>query len=144
MIAKLFAILMTLGFMTSCQSTGYFKTSESAAPSDELNDMLLKDIVVTVQNNFLPAKTRIYFPHGDEKLAVALEASLRKYGYALSVDSKNRQAGDAQLAYKFSEVEPGMYVLRVVVGEGFQVNRIYQQTKDGEYFAAGPLLMRRG
>lgn len=131
-------------FSVSCQTPGYFQTAESIPPSDELSDALLKDIVVSVQNNFLPAKTRLFFPHGGEKLAVALEASLRKYGYAISLDTKHREKDDLQFAYKFSEVEPGIFVLRVVVGEGFQINRLYQQTKDGESLAAGPILMRRG
>lgn len=137
-----FASLLLFSF--SCQTPGYFQTAESVPPSDELNETLLKDVVVSVQNNFLPAKTRLYFPHNGEKLAVALEASLRRHGYALSLDSKNREKNDLQFAYKFSEVEPGIFVLRVVIGEGFQINRLYQQTKDGEYLAAGPILMRRG
>ena len=136
--------LLLLGFSVSCQSSGYYQTSESLAPADELNETLLKDIVVTLQNNFLPAKTRFFFPHRGEKLAIALEASLRKYGYALSLDAKHREKNDLQLAYKFSEVEPGIFVLRVVAGEAFQINRLYQQTKAGEYLAAGPLLLRRG
>lgn len=139
---SIFALLFSI--CASCQNGGYFQTSETLPPSDDLSDALLKDIVVSVQNNFLPAKTRFFFPHGGEKLAVALEASLRKYGYALSLDAKHREKNDLQLGYKFSEVEPGVFVLRVVVGEAFQINRLYQQTKDGEYLAAGPLLMRRG
>ena len=131
-------------FFISCQTPGYFQTAESVPPSDELNETLLKDVIVSVQNNFLPAKTRFFFPHSGEKLAVALESSLRKYGYALSLDAIHREKNDLQFAYKFSEVEPGIFVLRVVVGEGFQINRLYQQTKDGEYLAAGPILMRRG
>lgn len=139
---SIFALLLSIS--ASCQNGGYFQTSETLPPSDELSETLLKDIVVTVQNNFLPAKTRFFFPHGGEKLAVALEASLRKYGYALSLDAKHREKNDLQLGYKFSEVEPGVFVLRVVAGEAFQINRLYQETKDGEFVAAGPLLMRRG
>lgn len=138
-------VVLSLFVLTvSCQTPGYFQTAESVPPSDELNESLLKDVVVSVQNNFLPAKTRLFFPHSGEKLAVSLEASLRKHGYAISLDSTHREKNDLQFAYKLSEVEPGIFVLRVVVGEGFQINRLYQQTKDGEYLAAGPILMRRG
>ena len=139
---SIFALLLSI--CVSCQSPGYFQTSETFPPSDDLNDALLKDIVVTVQNNFLPAKTRFFFPHSGEKLAVALEASLRKYGYALSLDAKHREKNDLQLGYKYSEIEPSVFVLRVVIGEAFQINRLYQQTKEGEYLAAGPILIRKG
>ncbi len=130
--------------MISCQTPSYFQTVESVPPSDELSEALLKDIVVSVQNNFLPAKTRLFFPHSGEKLALSLESSLRQHGYAISHDLKHREENDLQVAYKFSEAEPGIFVLRVVVGEGFQINRLYQRTKDGEFLAAGPILMRRG
>jgi hypothetical protein len=141
-------ILLTFGLslvtvLSGCK-TGYFDTKEAITPSDELNDRLLKDVLATIQNNFPPAKTRFHFPHGREKLAMALEASLRKYGYAVSSDPKSRDKSDIQLAYKFAEVEKGLFVLSVSAGAGFQVNRLYSESKDGEYVAAGPLLMRKG
>lgn len=146
MSAKHLGFSVLLGFgsiILGCQS-GYFDIREAVTPSDDLNQRLLKDVLTTIQANFLPAKTRFYFPHGREKLAEALEGELRKYGYAISADSKSREKTDIPLAYKFSEFEKGLFILSVAVGEGFQVNRLYSETKDGEYVAAGPLLMRKG
>lgn len=143
-LAKNLSAVLLCMMMVSCQTGKYFDTKESIKPEDALLERVHKDVVVTIQNNFLPAKTRIYFPHGDEKIATALEDSLRKYGYAISTDQKKgKQKGEVQLAYKFSEIESGLFVLRVVVGEGFQINRLYEQKKDGEFLAAGPLLMRK-
>lgn len=144
MIAKILMMLTFLAFLSSCQTPGYFQTKEQVKPSEEFEALLLKDIVVTVKNNFLPAKTRLFFPHDGENLAGALETELRKYGYAVSRDEKSRKEEDVQLGYKLSEIEPKVFVLTVVLGESFQVNRIYQQTPEGEYLAAGPLLMRKG
>ena len=146
MSAKNLILAFSLSILTSVSGckTGYFDTKEAVAPSDELNDRLLKDVLVTIQNNFPPAKTRFHFPHGGEKLATALDASLRKYGYAVSSDPKSRDKSDIRLAYKFSEIEKGLFVLSVSIGEGFQVNRLYSEGQDGEFVAAGPLLMRKG
>lgn len=145
MNAKTFpGLCLIVALLASCQTGKYFHTSEAITPEHELLERVHKDVVVTIQSNFLPAKTRIYFPHGKEKIATSLEDTLRKYGYAISTDQKKgRQQGEVQLAYKFSEIEPGLFVLRVVLGEGFQVNRFYEQKKDGEFFAAGPLLIRK-
>lgn len=143
MSAKNLLFITALAFAASCQSGGYFQTSETLAPSDDLKERLLKDTVVTIQNNFLPAKSRLYFPHGQEKIAVALEAELRKRGYAVGVDKLGHKPGDLQLAYKFSENEVGLYVLRVSVGEAFQINRLYKKDEAGEFLEAGPLLIRR-
>ncbi|MCX6131516.1 MAG: hypothetical protein NTX25_20950 [Proteobacteria bacterium] len=142
MNAKHFLVIAMLG-LVGCQS-GYFDLKEAVTPTDELNQRLLKDVATSIQANFLPAKTRFYFPHRKEKLAEALEASLRKYGYAISSDLKSREKSDIQLAYQFSEVEKGLFVLRVSIGEGLQINRLYSEAKDGEFIAAGPLLMRKG
>ncbi len=136
--------MIGLGTALSGCKTGYFDTKEVVTPTDELNQRLLKDVVATIQANFLPARTRFYFPHGKEKLAPALEASLRKYGYAISSDSKSRAKSDIHLAYKFSEIEKGLFVLSVSIGEGFQINRLYSEAKNGEFAPAGPLLMRKG
>jgi hypothetical protein len=140
----LFVALIGLGTALSGCKTGYFDTKEVVTPTDDLNERLLKDVLASIQANFLPAKTRFYFPHGREKLALALEAQLRKYGYAISSDSKSREKSDIHLAYTFSEIEKGLFVLRVAIGKDFQINRLYSETKDGEFIAAGPLLMRKG
>ncbi len=136
--------MIGLGTALSGCKTGYFDTKEVVTPTDDLNQRLLKDVVATIQANFLPARTRFYFPHGKEKLAPVLEASLRKYGYAISSDSKSRAKSDIHLAYKFSEIEKGLFVLSVSIGEGFQINRLYSEAKNGEFTPAGPLLMRKG
>ncbi len=146
MNAKKLMLTLSLSLVTvlSGCKTGYFDTKEAITPPDDLSDRLLKDVLASIQNNFPPAKTRFHFPHGQEKLAIALEDSLRKYGYAVSSNPKDRDKSDIQLAYKFAAVEKGLVVLSVSVGAGFQVNRLYSENKDGEFTAAGPLLMRKG
>lgn len=131
-------------FSISCQSGGYYQTVEISPPEAPLSEKIEKDILVTVQNNFPPAKTRIYFPHQDEKLASALEGSLRRLGYGVSREALRREKGDIQLAYKLSQLSDDLFVLRLVVGESFQINRIYERKSDGDFMAAGPLFLRKG
>lgn len=147
MNARKLSIAVFLGLIpvfSGCQTVGYFDTKEDVTPAEDLHERLLKDVVLTIQNNYAPAKTRFHFPHGKEKLAESLEATLRKYGYGVSSGQKSRENSGIPLAYKFSEIQPGLYVLRVLIGENFQINRLYSMEKDGGYVAAGPLLMRRG
>lgn len=146
MLAKLknALILIVLCLPMGCQTGGYFATEEAYVPVDDFADRLAKDIIVSVQNNFPPAKTRLYFPHGKEKLALLLEERFRKYGYGIVSDQKSRQPGDIQIGYKLDSIENSIIMLRVVVGEHFQVNRIYQKDKDGSFIVSGPTLLRKG
>ncbi len=131
-------------FSISCQSGGYFKIVEVFTPEAPLSEKIEKDILITVENNFPPAKTRIYFPHRNEKLASTLEGSLRKLGYGVSTEALRRGKGDLQLGYKLSQLSDDLFILRLVVGESFQINRIYERKSDGDFVAAGPIFLRKG
>jgi hypothetical protein len=141
MIVKiLFAILITL--LTSCVTNNYFETEETIEPADSLVELLSSDVMATMQNNFPPAKTRVFFPHGKERLARALEDGLRKNGYALVTTEKEKKPGDIHFGYKLDSINAETIVLRLVAGEGFQSNRFYMKQEDGS-FTSGPLLIRK-
>jgi len=125
----------------SCQ-TGYFETKEAITPTQDLTSKLLKDVVITLQNNFPPAKTKLFFPHEKEKLATSLEDSLRRLGYGLTREEKDPKA--LILGYKLSSLDNDLFVLNLVVGPQFQLTRLYSKSRDGDYVAAGPMLIRRG
>lgn len=141
MSAKIVLCTAMIVGQISCQ-TGYFETKEVVTPSEDLTSKLLKDVVITLQNNFPPAKTKLFFPHSEEKLALSLETSLRHLGYGLMREAKDPKA--MTLGYKLSPLDNDIFVLNVVVGSQFQLTRLYSKSRDGDYVAAGPMLIRRG
>lgn len=136
-------ILITMIFLISlsCRS-GYFETEETVAPSEDLASKVLKDVVITMQNNFPPAKTKLFFRHKNEKMALNLEIHLRRLGYGLVQDLKDPKS--LRLGYKFGELDKDNFILNLVVGDEFQITRLYSRSRDGDYITAGPMMMRRG
>jgi hypothetical protein len=139
---SIFALILFLTAM-SCKTT-YYDTSELKATPDGLNASIAKDVVHMISETFPPAQTRIFFPRGKSELSALIDKELRSRGYAVTDESVPRSKPDVQLAYKMSLVDEKFYILRLVAGENYQINRIYQKAKDGKIVASGPVLMRRG
>ena len=129
---------------TGCQTGGYFATQEAIEPTGPLVDLLTKEVLVTLEKNFPPARSRILFAHDKEKLAAALEGALRKGGYALISKDQAAKEGDLRLGYTLDSIDSRTIILRMVVGENFASSRLYAKREDGSYAPAGPLLIRRG
>ena len=154
MVSRISHILLFF-WIFSCQSPGYFQSQEVIKTEDELQERLIKDIIVSLQHNFPPAKTRFIFQHQGKKLGLALDQALRKLGYGIEEKpadvNKTAQVPrlgvvKLKLAYILSPLdshELGLVQLRLVVGEEFEISRLYRK-KDGSYSAAGPLLLRKG
>ncbi len=133
-----------LFFAGTCCTTTYYDTSELKAAPDGLNVSIAKDVVHMIEESFPPAQTRIFFPRGESELSTLIDKELRGRGYAVTDGSVPREKPDVQLAYKMSFVGEKFYILRLVAGENFQINRVYQKAKDGKIVASGPVLMRKG
>ena len=131
-------------FITGCQTNGYFATREVFEPGDALVDLLTREILVTLEKNFPPAKSRLVFVHDKERLAVALDEALRKNGYALIGADQTPQQDDVRFAYTLDYIDARTIILRLVVGENFTSGRLYVKREDGSFAAAGPLLIRSG
>lgn len=155
MASRVFPLLLIF-FALGCQSSGYFHSQEVIKTEDALQERLIKDIIVSLQHNFPPAKTRFIFNHQGKKLGLALDQALRSLGYGIeekkaanvkkTPQHKTSKSSSWELAYILSPlnaIEPGLLQLRLVVGENFEMNRLYRK-KDGSYSAAGPLLLRKG
>ena len=125
-------------------TTTYYETSELKSVPDGLNVSIAKDILHMIEESFPPAQTRIFFPRTETELSTLIDKELRGRGYAVSSASSARSKPDVQLSYKMSFVGEKFYILRLVAGENFQMNRVYQKAKDGQIVASGPVLMRRG
>ncbi len=141
---NLILVLIIFLSIIGCKTT-YYDTSElkGAAP-EGLNQSIAKDVVHMISESFPPAQTKIFFPRGGSELASMIDKELRGMGYAVTDESGSREKLDVQLAYKMSFVGEKFYILRLVAGENFQINRVYQKAKDGKIIASGPVLMRRG
>lgn len=133
-----------LSALSGCQTNGYFETKEAMKLDGESSERLLEDIFVTMKENFPPAKTRLFFPHGAQRLALGLEEGFRKSGYAVATDIASKKPGDLQLSYKIDPGGDSFILLRVMAGEGFQMSRVYLREADGTLRASGPLLIRKG
>ena len=127
----------------SCQTKDYFQTLEPTIVPDALKENLLADIGSTLPRDFPPAQTRIYFPHKGEALASSMEKALRQKGYAVSAASDAQKSGDIHLGLKLNAMAGDIFLMRLVVGEEYQISRVYQKNKNGAYTASGPILMRR-
>jgi len=137
-------LAFVLFFCAAGCTTTYYDTSELKSVPDGLNVSIAKDVVHMIEESFPPAQTKIFFPRGDTELSTLIDKELRGRGYAVTDSTSSRSKPDVQLAYKMSFVGEKFYIIRLVAGEDFQINRVYQKAKDGQIVASGPVLMRRG
>ena len=131
-------------FLAGCQTGTYFDIKEVVEPNDELVALLSKEVLVTLEKNFPPAKNKICFVHDKERLALALDEILRKNGYALITKDPRSQSGELLLAYTLDSLDERTVIVRVVVGDNFSSSRLYSKRDDGSYAPAGPLLIQNG
>lgn len=139
-------IILTSFFILSsfgCATTYYDSFDLKVAP-EGLNVSISQDVVHMIEESFPPAQTRIFFPRGESELSTLIDKELRARGYAVTDGTVPRSKPDVQLAYKISFVGDKFYILRLVAGEDFQINRVYQKAKDGHIVASGPVLIRKG
>lgn len=141
---KIYNALMILALAAGACKTTYYDTSEPKAMPQGLEESIAKDVGHMIEESFPPAQTRILFAKSESKLSKLIDTQLRERGYALSEPSNSAPRGSVQLAYKLSIVGDNYYILRLVAGEGYQINRVYQKARDGKIVASGPVLMRRG
>ncbi|RYZ90870.1 MAG: hypothetical protein EOP04_02465, partial [Proteobacteria bacterium] len=117
----------------ACQTNKYYEIDENHLPQAELSEMVSKDIVNAVKANFHPSKQRVLFPHHNERVALMVESKLRKAGFAFYRELDDFESGDLRIGYKLDSIDKQIIILRFVVNDSFQINRLYRLERDGTY-----------
>lgn len=131
------AILITILLTNGCVTRGYFDSYEKKKSEPKDVHIIVSDMVDTLKEKYYPAKTTFVLKRTSnwqqrkkEVFGNVLENTLRSEGYAVSSDDDNKTG--LKFAYIFDAIDEKTFVVRIVVGESYQVNRIYRRRADGK------------
>ena len=138
----LVAGVSTLAACQTMSGTGLVTSEVTAELTPESAGAISEDMVAKLAEQIGPGSTTIALRSDGSVFGVALEASLRSWGYAVVTDQETREAITEPLAYVADPFEGGVLV-RLSTRKA-ELTRMYMVTAEGAVPASPLSVMQRG
>lgn len=117
----------------------YYQISQPVTIATDGVKVVAKDFYGKISERYAPGSTTFVMNHKSEPVAVALESLLRNEGYAVSADPEE---SGAKIGVIMDSLDNERVLVRLVVGDSFQVNRLYKLLNDNNLQAVSGFTVR--
>lgn len=117
----------------------YYQISQPANVATDGVKAVATDFFGKINEKYAPGSTTFVMSHKSEPVAVALESLLRNEGYAVSADPEE---SGAKIGVIMDNLDNERVLVRLVVGDSFQVSRLYKLLNDNNLQAVSGFTVR--
>ena len=128
-LRRLLLMLSVAGMLGACSLTPREYSREDVTLSAATNQQIAEDVAGLLLNQY-PLETTTFVVHRDrrgDRFGRALEAQLRRTGYAIAVDHHNGKI----LVYLLDQLTAGLYRVDIRVEPTDRMGLVYRLNKDG-------------